>query len=504
MAGAPKVQNGNIKMKSEIPPEVKKIIATLNEAGHEAFVVGGCVRDLLMSVTPKDWDVTTDAKPEQIQKLFPDSFYENDFGTVGVKTEIGVVEVTTYRLESGYTDKRHPDEVKFATKLQDDLQRRDFTMNAVAMGIKKHVSRNMNHDTGYMIHDPFEGQKDIERKLIRAVGDAEQRFSEDALRMLRAVRFAATLGFAIEKQTLEEIKTHSHHLQRISAERIRDELMKLLTGDHADVGIELLRETDLLEFVLPELLEGIGVTQNLHHIYTVWEHNVRSLKYTAEKKYSTEVRLAALLHDIGKPKAKRGEGYNATFYGHDVIGARMTARALERLKFSKDMADKITKLVRYHMFYYLPDEVTESSVRRLVANIGKENVEDLLKVREADRIGSGTPKAIPYKLRHLKFMIDKVARDPISPKMLKLDGNDIMKLLSIPPGPKIGMIMNALMEEVLEDPSRNTVEHLTAQSLELGALVEEDLKKLSQQGKEKTKELEEEEVGKIKAKHFVK
>ncbi len=483
-----------------IPAEVKSIIDKISEAGYEAYIVGGCVRDLLMGKTPKDWDVTTNAKPEEIQKLFPDSFYENEFGTVGVKTEsedesLKVIEVTTYRTETGYSDKRHPDDVKFAMTLDEDLKRRDFTMNAIALKIDA---------TRYTLHDPFDGQKDIERRLIRAVGDPEERFSEDALRMMRAIRFSSTLGFKIEDKTLEEIKAHAHHIKHISAERVRDELLKLIGGDHAQQAIELMRETGLLEDILPELLEGVGVEQNLHHIYTVWEHNLRALGYTAEKNYSLEIRLAALLHDVGKPKSKRGEGRNGTFYGHEVIGARMTARLLERLKFPREMADKITKLVRYHMFYYLPDQVTESSVRRLVANIGRENVEDLLKVREADRIGSGTPKAIPYKLRHLKFMIDKVARDPISPKMLKVNGNDIMKLLAIPPGPKVGMIMNALMEEVLEDPAKNTKEYLEAQSLKLKALSEEDLKKLSQQGKEKSKELEDEEVEKIKAKHFVK
>ena len=358
--------------------------------------------------------------------------------------------------------------------------------------------------TRYTLHDPFGGQQDIERKLIRAVGDPEARFNEDALRMMRAVRFAATLGFKIEEKTHAAITKLDAHLDHISAERIHDELLKLIGGDHAAEGIELLRETGLLKHVLSDLLEGVGITQNLHHIYTVWEHNVRALAYTAEKKYPIEVRLAALLHDVGKPRSKRGEGHNSTFYGHDVIGARMAVKALERLKFSREMTDKISKLVRYHMFYYLPDEVTESSVRRLVANIGKENVEDLLKVREADRIGSGTPKAIPYKLRHLKFMIDKVARDPISPKMLKVNGNDIMMLLKIEPGPKVGMIMNALMEEVLEDPAKNSKEYLEARSKELATLSEADLKQLSQQGKEKTAELESEEIEQIKQKHFVK
>ncbi len=494
-----------------IPKEVQQIIEELNRNNFVAHAVGGCVRDLLMRRVPKDWDVTTNATPEHIQKIFSadnkelsadalevgyETFYENDFGTVGVKTRsedpsLAVVEVTTYRTETGYSDKRHPDEVKFASNLQEDLKRRDFTINAIAMDAAGHLT------------DPYGGKDDIKAKIIRAVGDPEERFSEDALRMLRAIRFAGTLGFAIEEHTLEEVKAHVNHLKHVSAERIRDEFLKLLMGDHAPQAMELLRETELLEYILPELLEGYGVSQNLHHIYTVWEHNVRSLAYSVEQGYGLEVRLAALLHDVGKPRAKRGEGHHATFYGHEVIGARMAAKALERLKFPKEMADKIAKLIRYHMFYYLPDEVTESSVRRLVANIGKENVEDLLKLREADRIGSGTPKAIPYKLRHLKFMIDKVARDPISPKMLKVDGNDIMTLLDMKPGRTVGMIMNALMEEVLEDPKKNTKEYLEARTKALAAMPEEKLAELAKQGKEKTQELEEEEVGKIKQKHYV-
>jgi poly(A) polymerase/tRNA nucleotidyltransferase (CCA-adding enzyme) len=480
----------------KIPETIGQILEKISDADFEAFIVGGCVRDLLMGKEPKDWDITTNAKPEEIQKIFPDSFYENEFGTVGVKIrkdeeETEVVEVTTYRTESKYSDKRHPDEVKFAKKLEDDLKRRDFTINALAMNGEGEIT------------DLFGGKKDLENKIIRAVGDAGERFNEDALRMMRAVRFATTLGFTIEPATLEAIKKHSQTLQIISKERIRDEFVKIILSDEPMKGIELLRETGLLEHVIPELLEGFGIEQNLHHIYSVWEHNLRALQYTADKKYSLEVRVAALLHDVGKPKSKRGEGHTSTFYGHEVIGAKMTARILDRLKFPKDQAEKIIKLVRFHLFYYNVGEVTENSVRRLVANIGKENVEDLLKVREADRIGSGTPKAVPYKLRHLKFMIDKVARDPISPKMLKLNGNDVMKLLNIETGPKVGMIVNSLMEEVLDKPEKNTSEFLETRVLELGKLSEGELNELAKKGKLKTAEKEEEEIGEIKSKHHV-
>ena len=483
--------------KVNIPKEVKTILEKLEENGFEGFIVGGCVRALLLNQTPKDWDITTNAKPEEIQKIFPDSFYENEFGTVGVKTRseeesLTVVEITTYRIESKYTDQRHPDQVKFAQRLEDDLQRRDFTINAVAMNKDGQIS------------DPFEGQEDLKKKTVRAVGDPEERFNEDALRMMRGVRLASQLGFAIEPATLEAIRKNNQLLKVISAERIRDELVKIINSDLADQGIELLRQTELMPHVIPELLEGVGVEQNLHHIYTVWEHNVRALKYTAEQNYSLEVRLGSLLHDVGKPKAKRGIGRNCTFYGHEVVGAKLTAKIMERLRFPKDQANKITKLVRWHLFYYMPGEVTESSVRRLVANIGQENVYDLLKVREADRIGSGTPKAIPYKLRHLKFMIDKVARDPISPKMLKINGTEIMALLNLSPGPKIGLIMNGLMVEVLEDPAKNDKEYLENRIKELNDLPEDELKELAQKGKTKLTEEEEKEIAKIKQKHFVK
>ena len=278
-----------------LPPEVKKILETLKEGGLEGFVVGGCVRDLLMGREPKDWDITTNAKPEKIQKLFPEHVYENTFGTVGVKTGsedsvLAIVEVTPYRVEGKYTDKRHPDEIKFADNMADDLWRRDFTINAMAM------------DSEGNIIDNHGGRKDIQDGLVRTVGNPEERFSEDALRMLRAVRFTATLEFKIEKETFQAIQKNAGWLKAISKERIRDEFVKIIESDRAHEGIQLLEECGLLEYIIPEMREGIGVAQNLHHIYTVWEHNLLALKYTADKKYSLPVRLGSLFHDIGKPR----------------------------------------------------------------------------------------------------------------------------------------------------------------------------------------------------------
>lgn len=454
-----------------IPKEVKSVIDKLKKNGFEAYIVGGCVRDFLRGVDPQDWDVATNAKPAEMQKTFPKSFYKNKFLTVTVQTgshdpKFKEIEITTFRSEAKYTDKRHPDEVKFAKTIKEDLARRDFTVNAIAMNAE--------------VIDPFQGQKDLEDKVIRAVGNPADRFSEDALRMMRAVRLATTLSFNIEPKTAEAVQKNAPWLQAISKERIREELMKIIMSDRAADGIELLREMGLLKYVIPELEQGYGVSQNKHHIYGCYEHSLLSLKYAATQGFNQEVRLASLLHDIGKPKAKRGQGQNSTFYGHEIVGARMTFQILSRLKFPKKDIEKITKLVRYHLFYYNVDEVTESSVRRLVRQVGPENMPELLQVRMADRIGSGVPKAEPYKLRHLQYVIEKVSQDPISVKKLKVTGNDIIKQLKMRPGPKIGQILDILLGYVLEDPKKNKKEFLDKEIKKLGKLNEKKLKELAE------------------------
>jgi len=479
-----------------IPKEVKNILSKLKKAGFEAYIVGGCVRDFLLNKEPKDWDITTNAKPEEIQKIFPESFYENQFLTVTVKTnskksELSEIEITTYRFEADYFDKRHPNQVKYAEKLEDDLARRDFTINAFAMNEKKKII------------DLFNGVKDLKNKIIRTVGDAQERFSEDALRMLRAVRFATTLGFNIEEKTAEAIKKNSIWLESISKERIRDEFLKIIESERASEGIELLRELNLLKYIIPELLENYGVSQNKHHIYDCYQHALKSLEYAAKKKFNVYVRLAALLHDIAKPKVKVGAGENSTFYNHEVVGAKMTFEILNRLKFSKKDIEKITKLVRYHLFYYNVGEVTESSVRRLIKNVGTENIEELLQVRMSDRIGSGVPKAEPYKLRHLKYLIDKVSQDPISVKMLKVSGKDIMDLLNIEPGPKVGQILDILLGYVLEDPKKNTKEFLKKEIKKLGELNEKELQKIAEKYKEEKTKIETKRDEMTKQKYWV-
>jgi len=486
-----------------IPKEVKSIIQNLQKAGFEAYIVGGCVRDFLLDKEPKDWDVTTNAKPEEIQKVFPNSFYENNFLTVTARTgskkpELAEIEITTYRLEAKYSDKRHPDNVKYAKALEEDLSRRDFIVNAMAIGLE---SRIKNKEL--KIVDLFDGQKDLKNKIIRTVGNPEERFSEDALRMLRAVRFATTLGFEIEEKTAKAIKKNSIWLEAISKERIRDEFVKIIMADEAASGIELLRELNLLKYIVPELLDNYGVSQNKHHIYDCYWHALRSLEFTAKKKFNMYVRLAALFHDIAKPRVKAGEGENATFYNHEIVGAKITFQILNRLKFSKKDVEKITKLVRYHLFYYNVDEVGESSVRRLVKNVGPENMEELLQVRQADRIGSGVPKAEPYKLRHLKYLVDKVSQDPISAKMLEINGNDLMKILDIKPGPKIGQILDILLGYVLDDPKRNTKEFLEKEVIKLGKLSDKELQKLAEKSNEGKEEVETKRDEMTKQKYWV-
>ena len=480
----------------QIPPKVKAIVATLKKANFEAYVVGGCVRDLLLSKEPKDWDITTSAKPKEVQKLFKDSFYENEFFTVTVLTKAKKesekqVEVTTFRSDIRYKDMRHPEEFRYAKTLSEDLSRRDFTMNSIAL------------DAGGNIQDPFNGQEDIKKKLVKAVGDPKARFSEDALRMMRAVRLASQLEFSIESETKQAIQDCASLLKQISQERIRDEFIKIIMSEDATEGIELLRETGLLKYIVPELEEGHGVGQNKHHIYTVWEHNLLALQYAVKNKWSLEVRVASLFHDIGKPRVKEGEGENSTFYAHEVVGGKMTREILARLKFSGIQVKKISKLVRYHLFYYNVDEVSESSVRRLVRKVGAEDMEELLQLRMADRIGSGVPKAEPYKLRHLKYIIERAAKAPITSSMLKIDGSDIMKQLNLEPGPQIGYVLSILLEEVVEDPKLNTKKHLTERTEELGKLKKQELEKLAEKAKVRIEQVENKEDSMIKQKYWV-
>ena len=310
--------------------------------------------------------------------------------------------------------------------------------------------------------------------------------------MMRAVRFQTTLGkgWKIEENTEKAIIKYSYLLKKSAKERIRDELIKIIMSENASQGIETLRKTGLLTYIMPELEQGVGVNQNKHHVYDCYKHNLECLNYAAKKGFNFHVRMAALLHDIGKPITKKGQGENATFYNHETIGAKMAKKILNRLKFPKKDVEKTVNLVHYHLFYYNVDEVGEASIRRLIRKVGIENMEDLLQLRMADRIGSGCPKAEPYKLRHLKYMIEKVSQDPISVKMLKINGNDIIQTLNIEPGPKIGQLLDILLEEVLKDPKKNTKEYLTMRLLELNKLNDQDLSKLAQKARKEIDNIE--------------
>ncbi|MFA5071909.1 MAG: HD domain-containing protein [Candidatus Pacearchaeota archaeon] len=491
---------------SIIPEEVFFCLDNLHKQGFEAYIVGGCTRDFLRGKSPADWDVTTNATPEETQKVFNDlkikTFYENDFGTVGVafpqkKDDFEVIEITTYRNEAVYTDSRHPDKVTWSKTIEEDLKRRDFTVNAIAMTIKNRSELE--------IIDLFDGQKDLKNEIIRAVGTAKERFSEDALRMMRAVRLKTTLGagWTIEEKTKQAIKDNAPLLDKISKERIRDELIKMINSENAASGIESLRNKGLLSYIIPELEEGFEVSQNKHHVYDCYKHNLECLNYSARKGFNFHVRMASLLHDIGKPKTKRGEGINSTFYNHEVVGAQMTEKVLDRLRFPKKDVLKITNLVRYHLFYYNVDEVGESSVRRLIKNVGLESVEELLQLRMADRIGSGCPKAEPYKLRHLKYMIEKVSKDPVSVKMLKINGQEVIDGLKIKPSPKVGMILDILLEDVLKEPKNNTKAYLKKRLKELGKLNDEELNSLAKEAKEEKNKVITKEDQETKEKYWV-
>jgi poly(A) polymerase/tRNA nucleotidyltransferase (CCA-adding enzyme) len=471
----------------EIPKEVKKAINALNKNKYQAYLVGGCVRDLIQGIEPKDWDVATNANPDEIKKTFPKSFMDNKFGTVNVSG----IEITPFRTEEKYTDKRHPDKVEWAKTIEEDLSRRDFTINAMAL------------DIGLQTIDLFNGEKDLKNKVIRAVGKAEERFSEDALRLIRAVRFASVLGFEIEAKTSQAIKKNAPWIQAVSKERIRDEFLKIVMADKAGEGIEMLRELGLLEYIIPELEQGYKVAQAKHHKFDCYEHAVLSLKYAVKKNFNKHVRLASLFHDIGKPKSKRGKGEKATFYGHEVVGARMAAQILNRLRFSKKDIEKVVKLIRYHLFYYNVDEVTEASVRKLVRKVGPENIDELLEVRMADRIGSGCPKAEPYKLRHLRYIIERVSQDPISVKMLKIDGKDIMKLLDIKPSPKIGMFLDILLGYVLADPKKNKKDFLEKELKKLSKLSDKELGSLADQLRKERDKIKMKQDSMTKKKYWV-
>lgn len=483
-----------------IPNEVSRITQKLQEAGFEAYLVGGCVRDLFLGNKPKDWDITTNAKPDQIIGLFPKTFYENDYGTVGVVYEdvsdetLKIIEVTPFRTEGDYTDKRRPDSVSFDATLEDDLKRRDFTVNAIALNLEKND-----------VFDPYFGRSDLQKGILRAVGNPKQRFEEDGLRILRGIRLSAELNFLLEDETSKALEECAPYLKHIAKERIRDEFTRIVMSDQPLAGLELCKNMGVLEYIAPELSESIGVTQNQAHAYDVWTHLLKSLQHAADKKWPLHIRLTALFHDISKPATRRWseEKKEWTFYGHEVVGERVTRNILKDLKFSKDIIDTVSTLVRWHMFFSDTEQITLSAVRRLVSNVGKDRVWDLMDVRVCDRIGTGRPKENPYRLRKYKAMVEEVMRDPVSVGMLAVDGSDLMEEVGIEAGPRLGYILHALLEIVLENPSQNDKSTLINSARTLNNLNDEELKAKGALGKEKRDEEEEKILKSIKKKYSV-
>jgi tRNA nucleotidyltransferase (CCA-adding enzyme) len=447
-----------------IPEDVVNIYKKLETEGFEVFLVGGCVRNLLMGIPVIDWDLTTNAQPNKIQEIFPDSFCDNPYGTVGVKLDIndpekGYAEITTYRTEQGYSDHRHP-EVSWGTTLSEDVKRRDFTINALAIKI---------NSEGVEVIDLVDGRKDLKEKLIKAVGNPEERFKEDALRLLRAVRFSSQLEFSIEEKTFEAIKNDCHLIEHVSNERIRDELFKILGSNNPYNGITLLDEIGILDIIFPELLKGKGVSQarpGRHHTTDVFTHNLLSLKECPSK--DPLVRFAALLHDVGKPyvASNDDEGY-IIFYNHEVVGAKFAKEIAERLRLSNKQKDKIYTLIRWHMFT-VDENITDSAVRRFIRRVGVENVKDMIDLRIGDRLGGGTQTAESWRLKKFKERLEEQLHPPFSINDMEIDGNDIMAELNLKPGKEVGEILKNLFEEVDQDLTKNNRNYLMERVREIG------------------------------------
>lgn len=444
-------------MKISLPEFVREILEKFTKAGFEIYIVGGSVRDLILGREIMDWDFTTNAQPQQILEIFPSGFYDNKFGTVGLShpSSAEPYEITTFRKESGYSDRRHPDKVVWGETLEEDLARRELTINALAL----HFVQGKP-----LIIDLFGGQKDLKAKNIRAVGDSYLRFSEDALRMLRAVRFAAQLGFIIEPGTFQGIKDNVPLIKKISAERIREESMKILASPHPADGITLLLSSGLLAEILPELEREYGVAQARHHRHDVWTHSLLSLKFCP----STEplVRFATLLHDVGKPVAARPDPkVGITFYNHEILGASIVRNIANRLKFSRKDRELLVKLVRWHQFT-CDERQTDAALRRFIKNVGKENLERMLALRVGDRLGGGATET-SWRLEKFKKRLAEVQKQPFAVKDLKANGNDVMRLLKINPGPLVGRVLDQLFTEVVEKKQKNERENLLSRIEEI-------------------------------------
>jgi len=465
-----------------IPEYVQKVGRILTKEGYEAYIVGGALRDVVLGKTPHDYDIATNALPDEMLNMFPKAVSTGaKFGTVVALIqdkhgETHEVEVTTFRSESDYVDGRWPSNVNFVDDIDKDLGRRDFTFNAMALDLSQ-----LNLDGGEEpfkvdIYDPYGGVKDIEKKVVRAVGTPLERFKEDGLRAFKACRMAAQLGFDIEEETFEAIKESVPVAAQVSMERIRDEFMKMLINSpKPSVGIELMRKSGLLSLFMPELLEGVDVEQKLFHAHDVYKHALKTCDVAHDS-----VKLAALLHDIAKPRTDMGNGH---FYGHDKMGADIAAEIMQRMKFSQSEINRVKILVENHMFYYphVQEEMTneekeniekhqwtDTAVRRFIQRVGEENIDDLFKLRLADAQSNPATAFKPEEITILQRRISEVRKQDMALKVtdLKVSGEDLMNI-GIEKGPKMGIVLNELLDMVVEDPTLNRKDFLLEKATEL-------------------------------------
>jgi len=438
-----------------IHPVLKEIASLFNSGGREIYLVGGAVRDSMMGKEIHDWDLATDALPEEVTaivkraggKVIPTGIKH---GTVTVFYKNNTAEITTFRLEAGYSDGRRPDEVHFTSDIEEDLSRRDFTMNTIALRLPK----------GEIV-DPFGGGDDIKAGIIRCVGNAAERFNEDGLRPLRAVRFAAQLGFEIEKNTLDAIGGVLDVCAKVSWERVRDEIDKILASPLPSRAFLLMEKTGLLKLFLEELSTCRGVEQKGYHHFDVLDHCLSACDYAAAKGYSRELRLASLFHDVGKPQARQmGDDGIWTFYRHEETSARLCKKILNRLRYSNAVIDKVCHLIKEHMFHYT-DEWTDSAVRRFIARAGEDHLEDLYRLRRADTYAFAAKEGDNSSLLLLANRVEKILAESraLSVKDLAVSGNDLIAI-GIQSGKTMGIILNELLETVLDDPRQNTREKL--------------------------------------------
>ena len=427
----------------QLPKSVKDFLEKFKKNKFQIYIVGGAVRNLLLDKNITNWDFTTDASPDQIQKLFKDSFYNNTYGTVSIHVDDFIFEVTPFRKEGKYSDFRHPEKVEWAKTIDEDLSRRDFTINAMATD-------------GVTTIDQYDGQKHLNEKLIVAVGDPDKRFNEDALRLMMAIRFASQLGFLIDEKTKRSIEINSKLITKISWERIRDEFMKILASNYPSEGVLFLKNTGLLTFILPEVDICFTIPQKSpkrHHIYDVGTHLVMALKHCPSKDPIT--RFATLIHDIGKAQTFRRNDTTGliTFYNHEVVGKKLAEQIAERFKLSNKEKHKLVTLVQFHQFT-VSEIQTDKAVRRFIKNVGKEYLNDIIDLRFGDRIGSGA-KPDSWRFDLFRKRLIEVQKQPFQIKDLKINGNDVMKILKIKPSPKVGEILKAIFDQVVEGKLKN-------------------------------------------------